>query len=320
MPSDDIKHRASKLEKLMLASNQSSHIGGKSKPQPAAAIAAKADALQKLLGGKGRSVSTASAPRLDAKPFSNVSPTEWAKIWVESENCVTTTALEGFAAWTRLWVLEPVRFTGGSVAAAVGSVGGADPNVYVNARISGLLPQRPEAAEFCVQALEIIGRWYLDIRSMLTVPTQMWYPQLVMATGPVVPPTPNVPSPFSAMTQLADSVVAPARVAPQLRALLQAGEVKRWNEHFGQNQKNMGDLVVDLVVARVIHGLKAVFQQSMVTGVMAMGTVPTFAPPHNITGPVMANTLPAVGFLQGVDNAVSVSLLTTANTVDALSL
>lgn len=323
MSTADIQNRATRLEKLMLAGNQSKHITGKSSPLPSAEIKTKAHKLEKLLGGgHGRgNARLTPAPKLAGKPFTAVSPAVWTEIWAQTEHCVTTVALEGFAEWTTMWVLEPVNFMGGTVAAGTGSVGGAPPTLQVRLRTSGdLAPSRPEALLFCQDALEVIEKTFLEFRRMLTVPTQAWYPQFVMYMGPVAPPTPNIPGRFAAMTQIAEALLNQTLLADSLyRGALGREEVKQWSAHFGTNQKDIGRVVCDVIAARVLHGLHSVIQQAMVTNVMAMGTVVGFAPPVVMGGPVVARTIPAVGFLQGVQSAVAISMLESKNSLDGVT-
>jgi len=117
-----------------------------------------------------------------------------------------------------------------------------------------------------------VSRWAQGV----TVPNLPWYPSFVAVAGPQAPPTPNVPTPLSACTNIHAMAVSAFEVEQSIRGRL-------------------GRLATDPAIGAAVKAFAAWFAEAfaamvdklMVVGVQAQGPVPTFAPPYVPVGPVV---------------------------------
>jgi len=108
-------------------------------------------------------------------------------------------------------------------------------------------------------------QWSMVARSV-SVSGLPWYPAFAAYPGPQTPPTPNIPSPFAALQQ-DQSAMSPNNLKAMMRGSLQ-GDFEFSMEFFES----------------LATGLQTPLQiwktSQMVTGVVGMGPVPSFAPPY----------------------------------------
>jgi hypothetical protein len=104
------------------------------------------------------------------------------------------------------------------------------------------------------------------------VPGLPWYPAFAAFPGPVAPPMPNVPSPFTSLTH-ARGLIAPGLMKPMIRAKL-----------FPDTS---ADPVIDAVMAAFDLSVGLMLTSMTVKLVMGSGPVPSFAPPYVPVGPVV---------------------------------
>ncbi len=119
-------------------------------------------------------------------------------------------------------------------------------------------------------------QWSL-LANCVKVPGLPWYPTFAAFPGPMAPPTPNVPCPF-AMLQHDANAMSPANLKNAMRFSLH-GNVDYCTEFF------------DSVATALEMPLTQWKTSQMVTMVMGMGQVPTFAPPYVPVGPVVAGKI-----------------------------
>ena len=111
----------------------------------------------------------------------------------------------------------------------------------------------------------------------VTVSGLPWYPAFAAYPGPQTPPTPNIPSPFMAL-QHDPSAMSPNNLKAVMRGALQ-GDFEFSSEFF------------ESLAAGLQTPLQIWKTSQMVTGVVGMGPVPSFAPPYVPVGSVVNGTI-----------------------------
>jgi hypothetical protein len=131
-----------------------------------------------------------------------------------------------------------------------------------------------------------IGTGWLAYTSSIKVPGLPWYPAFAAFPAPMAPPMPNIPTPVIALTQVTTSV-SKSTLKPQMLGLLA--------DPTAPHSQELMDSVAD-----AFEKCFTLWQSTtMVTNVLGMGPVPTFAPPVVPVGPVVGgvgNMLPG-GFV-----------------------
>jgi hypothetical protein len=130
----------------------------------------------------------------------------------------------------------------------------------------------PMAMKFSNVIATVIGNTWLQYTGTIKVPGMPWYPAFAAFPSPVAPPTPNVPCPIIALTQMAPK--------PELMKQMMVAQLA----------DPMSPFHAELFEA-IIDGFMKCFQlwqtTTMVTNVLGTGPVPTFAPPYVPVGPVV---------------------------------
>lgn len=132
----------------------------------------------------------------------------------------------------------------------------------------------PMEMKYTSAIANVIGTAWLSFTATVKVPGLPWYPMFAACPSPVAPPTPNVPVPFAALTQVPASI-APATMKQQMVGML--GDPK------AQYHQELFDCICD-----AFDKMYTLWKVStMVTNVLGTGPVPTFAPPYVPVGPVV---------------------------------
>ena len=115
-------------------------------------------------------------------------------------------------------------------------------------------------------------RFELSIR----VPGLPWYPSFAAVHGPQAPPTPNMPTPLSALTSPGQLWVA------GLKADMQGQLSVR---------RPYSDELFDAVATGVVEAFDDWLPRQHIVNVMGFGPVPSFSPPAATVGAVVAGTI-----------------------------
>lgn len=130
----------------------------------------------------------------------------------------------------------------------------------------------------------VIGNAWTQYTLTIKVPGLPWYPAFAAFPGPVAPPTPNVPCPVAALTQV-----------PPQPALMKQQMVAQLGDPGAPFHAELFEAICD--------GFDKCFKiwqgSTMVTNVLGAGPVPTFAPPYVPLGPVIGGVgnMPPGGFV-----------------------
>jgi hypothetical protein len=130
----------------------------------------------------------------------------------------------------------------------------------------------------------VISTTWLQYTATIKVPGLPWYPAFAAFPSPVAPPTPNVPVPVIALTQMPPQ---PALMKQMMVAQLADPQAPFHGELF----------------EAICDGFDKCFKiwqaSTMVTNVLGTGPIPTFAPPYVPAGPVVGGvgTMTPGGFV-----------------------
>jgi hypothetical protein len=140
----------------------------------------------------------------------------------------------------------------------------------------------PMQLKFTTAIANVISQAWMSYTATIKIPGLPMFPSFLAVPLPMAPPTPNVPFPISALTQVPTSLT-PALMKQQMVAALGNPTANFTNELFES----------------LCHGFDQVIKvwqtSTMLTNVIGTGPVPTFAPPVVPAGPVvggMANMPP----------------------------
>jgi hypothetical protein len=182
---------------------------------------------------------------------------------------------QGVDLWQRTATLSEVKV---EAATAIGGVLRGSP---IKPHIVAALAGRAAPGHVIGAFAEAAGRAWDFWTSKVGVPGLPWYPAFAALPVPIAPPTPNVPTPLSAITRGATidggsvsrsiiGMLGPEGAEPAARDA--ANEFGDW-------------LSASFVVWHVT---------TMVTNVIGRGPVPTFAPPYVPVGPVVHGSAESV--------------------------
>jgi len=143
----------------------------------------------------------------------------------------------------------------------------------------------PAELKYTTTIANVIGTAWLSYTATIKVPGLPWYPAFAAMPSPMAPPTPNIPTPVIALTQVTASVSA---------ATMKAQMIGQHGDPQAQYHKELFDAVCDAFEKSFLQWQTT----TMVTNVLGFGPVPTFAPPVTPVGPVVAGTgnMPPGGF------------------------
>ena len=132
----------------------------------------------------------------------------------------------------------------------------------------------PMEAKYTATIANVIGTAWLSFTATVKVAGMPWYPTLMVCPAPVAPPTPNIPCPFAALTQV------PVSISTNVMKMQMVGMHADPQAPFHQQ---LFEAVCDAF--EKCYDLWKV--STMVTNVLGTGPVPTFAPPYIPLGPVV---------------------------------
>lgn len=132
----------------------------------------------------------------------------------------------------------------------------------------------PAELKFTNTIATVISNAWLTYTATIKVPGLPWYPAFAAFPSPVAPPTPNVPVPVVALTQVTVAVS---------KMVLKGQMIGTHGDPLAPHHKELFDSIAD--------AFEKCFQlwqtSTMVTNVLGTGPVPTFAPPVVPVGPVV---------------------------------
>lgn len=179
--------------------------------------------------------------------------------------------VNGFDMWRQSAVLKDVVING-SVANG-GSVEGGSLRDFIkaNAPRHGLFGKAASHSDALAAA---IGEGWRQLTGTLRVPGLAWYPTFAAYAGPVAPPTPNVPTPFSAL---------PVQRVFMSVTVLERDAIQR----VAGPKAFAAEEVFTAILTALESALDLWFNLQQITNVLGTGPVPTYAPPLVTIGPVM---------------------------------
>lgn len=133
---------------------------------------------------------------------------------------------------------------------------------------------------------QVIGTAWLTFTATVKVAGMPWYPAFAALPSPVAPPTPNIPCPFAALTQV------PVSISANVMKMQMIGQLA---DPMAPFHKELFESICDAF--EKTYNLWKV--STMVTNVLGTGPVPTFAPPYVPVGPVVGGvgTMTPGGFV-----------------------
>jgi hypothetical protein len=179
------------------------------------------------------------------------------------------------SAWSQ-W--QSTASMAGIIVAAVTASGGQ----MVGPPLQGLiLPSAPKttpmAIKYSTAIATAIGLGWLSWSSSIKIPGLPFYPAFAAFAGPMAPPTPNVPVPLAALTQV---------TAPLMCQTLKGQMTGLLGDPMAPFAKELFESISD-----AFEKCFNIWQPStMVTNVLGLGPIPTFAPPFVPVGPVVGGT------------------------------
>lgn len=186
-----------------------------------------------------------------------------------------------WSQWQSLAVLT------GAIVNAVTASGGTVVGPPLTPLILASAPKAtPNELKYSTAIANAIGTGWQTYQSTIMVPGLPFYPPFAAFPGPVAPPTPNVPVPVIALTQVTASISSSA---------LKGQMIGNLGDPEAPHHKELFD-----AVASAFEQCFLTWQAStQVTNVLGTGPIPTFAPPFVPVGPVVggvANMTPG-GFV-----------------------
>ncbi|HSK00701.1 MAG TPA: hypothetical protein VK932_05645 [Kofleriaceae bacterium] len=146
--------------------------------------------------------------------------------------------------------------------------------------------ETPMLLKYTNVVANVLGTAWLSYTATIKVPGMPWYPAFAAMPSPVAPPTPNIPCPVVALTQVTASIM------PDVMKMQMVGQLADPMAPFH-----------DKLFEAICDGFDKCFKiwqtSTMVTNVLGTGPVPTFAPPYVPVGPVVGGvgTMPPGGFV-----------------------
>lgn len=146
--------------------------------------------------------------------------------------------------------------------------------------------ETPMLLKYSNAVANVLSTAWLSYTATIKVPGMPWYPAFAALPSPIAPPTPNVPCPVIALTQ----VTAP--IMPDVLKMQMVGQLADPTAPFH-------DKLFEAICDAFDKCFKIWQASTMVTNVLGTGPVPTFAPPYVPVGPVVGGvgTMTPGGFV-----------------------
>jgi hypothetical protein len=194
-------------------------------------------------------------------------------------NGITAAIKTAFDLWRTQAFFKDIKITGPT--ASGGSLEGPDLTPLI---LSFAPVQSPLHVTCSTGIASAIGAAWMKTQRSVRVPGLPWYPSFAAFPGPMAPPTPNIPSPFIALSQDQSATMVASLANPK-----------------GNKRKNNLDFSPEIFASVAVWFSSAIQMwkaAQMVTNVLGKGPVPTFAPPYVPVGPVvLGDNIPTPGHL-----------------------
>jgi hypothetical protein len=135
----------------------------------------------------------------------------------------------------------------------------------------------PNLLKFTTVIATVISNAWMQFTATVSVPGLPWYPAFLMFPGPMAPPLPNLPVPFAQLLQVPVSISAQTMKAQMVSQL-------------ADPQAPFAPQLFESICTAFEQCYDIWKISTMVTNVLGMGAIPTFAPPFVPAGPVVAGT------------------------------
>jgi hypothetical protein len=153
-----------------------------------------------------------------------------------------------------------------------------------------ILAQGPKTSPMLLKytnvVANVIGTAWMTFTATIKVPGMPWYPAFAALPSPIAPPTPNIPCPVAALTQV------PVSISANVLKMQMVGQLA---DPMAPYHQELFESISD-AFEKSYNTWKV---STMVTNVLGTGPVPTFAPPYVPVGPVVGGvgTMPPGGFV-----------------------
>jgi hypothetical protein len=146
--------------------------------------------------------------------------------------------------------------------------------------------ETPMLLKYTNAVANVLGPAWLAYTATIKVPGMPWYPAFAALPSPIAPPTPNIPCPVIALTQVTAPIM-PAAMKGQMIGML------------ADPMAPFHDKLFEAICDAFDKCFKIWQASTMVTNVLGTGPVPTFAPPYVPVGPVVGGvgTMTPGGFV-----------------------
>lgn len=172
-----------------------------------------------------------------------------------------------FGQWQQMASLANVTING--PVAMGGRIVGPSVEALIMAPLAATYPNLGKAVAAAV------SEQFARFCQLVTVPGLPWYPMFGAYPGPIAPPTPNMPAPFTAIAAAGRAMMTSSQLS-QAYAIRQPA-----NAPAGATE------AVDALMRSLDQQFSVWLTTTMVTNVLGSGPVPAFAPPNVPVGAVM---------------------------------
>ncbi|MBX3162271.1 MAG: hypothetical protein KF773_40275 [Deltaproteobacteria bacterium] len=179
------------------------------------------------------------------------------------------------SAWSQ-W--QSLATMSGIVVNAVTAMGGMLVGPPLQPLILASAPKEsPMLMKYSNAIATVISTGWQTFTATVKVMGMPWYPAFAAFPGPMAPPTPNIPCPFAALTQVPMSISCNA---------LKGLKTTQLGDPMAPFHQELFEAIAD-AFEKCYNIWKA---STMVTNVLGTGPIPTFAPPFVPIGPVVGGT------------------------------
>ena len=184
-----------------------------------------------------------------------------------------------WSQWQSLASMVGVVIT--AVTASVGQVVGPPWQPFI---LASAPKSSPAEMKYSNVIATVMSTTWLQYTATIKVPGMPWYPAFAAFPSPVAPPTPNVPCPVAALTQV-----------PPQPALMKQQMVGQLGDPGAPFHSELFEAICDAFD----KSFKIWQTSTQVTNVLGTGPVPSFAPPYSPVGPVVGGvgTMAPGGFV-----------------------
>lgn len=217
--------------------------------------------------------------------MSSESTTEESSITSVDPNHVYNAMVEAHQLFKTTSRFNHVQILGPIAMGASGCLNGIRLKSYMQGILASYKTNNIDSA-FVDATVNTISELFEQWKDSVQITALPWYPAFAFYPGPVAPPTPNVPTPLRALNFQEYLLTNKGFMIQKIKSKLP--------EEY-QNESNLAKIesLSDLVTGY----FDLWFLTTIISGAMAHGSVPSFAPPFVPGGPVMGSVLPTPGVL-----------------------